>query len=64
MDKQPVYGWINARLRIDKLRSQSKSYEGVWGGGEKWWYDDEHDNMKKITFMVKHDDEKTEMMDD
>ena len=27
MDKQPVYGWINARFRMDKLHYKSKFYE-------------------------------------
>ena len=32
MDKQPVYGWINARFRMDKLHYKSKFYERPLGG--------------------------------
>ena len=32
MDKQPVYGWINARFRMDKLHYKSKFYEWPLGG--------------------------------
>ena len=31
MDKQPVYGCINARFRMDKLHYKSKFYEMPWG---------------------------------
>ena len=58
------YGLINVRLRMDKLCYRPKFYEGVWGGGRnmmiwwlKWW-------SEKTPFMLKHDDEETEMMDD
>ena len=52
MDKQPVYGWIYVRFRMDKLHYKSKFYEWPLGGvgcqdmkikcwydfGEKWCY--------------------------